>query len=50
MEAYYDKEVKEKRVRVIRKLGKLKIEDFESNKDKIKELSIEELKELLIQY
>ena len=50
MEAFYDKEVKDKRVRVIDKLGRMKIEDFKSNKDKIKELSIEELKNLLEQY
>jgi len=35
MEAFYDKEVKEKRVRAIEKLGRLKIEDYESNKDEI---------------
>ena len=50
MEAFYDKEVKGKRARVIDKLGRMKIEDFEVNKDKIKELSIEELKDLLEQY
>ncbi len=50
MEAYYDKEVKEKRARIIGNLGRIKIEDYEANPDKVKKMSKEELKEYLEQY
>ncbi len=36
MEARYDKEAKEKRARVIGNLGRIRIEDYEVNKDKLK--------------
>lgn len=50
MEWYYDKEVKEGRRKIREKLGKISLEKYESNKNKIKQMSKEELQKYLDQY
>ena len=50
VEIYYNPEVKAKRERVIGKLGRIQIDDYEKNKDKIKKMGKEELIGFLEQY
>lgn len=50
MDLVYDPSVKGGRRKIKEKLGKISIEKYESNKNKIKQMSKEELKKYLDQY
>jgi len=50
MESVYRPSVREGRREITEKLGKISIEKYESNKNKIKKMSKEELKNYLDQY
>lgn len=50
MELFYDPEVKGKRERRLKNLGRIKKEEYQENPDKYKNLSKKELKNILEQY
>jgi predicted metal-dependent hydrolase len=50
IEYYYDTETQHSRERIIENLGRIDIEDYENNKDKISRMKKSELKSFLEQY
>jgi hypothetical protein len=50
VEIYYNPEVKAKRERIIGKLGRISVEDYEKDREKIKKMGKKELLEFLEEY